>query len=175
MRGLDSTVGIVALAAVALAVVALLLCLWMASRLRRLRADQTLVLGAEERDIVAHSRDLTRSVEALTNDLTAGSAEISARLDAAEERLEGSISHTAVLRYDALNEPSGRQSSSIALLDDRGDGVVISSILQREQARVYAKAVVAGRSSLDLSPEEERAISAAAHGADPASGGGGKG
>jgi hypothetical protein len=56
---------------------------------------------------------------------------------------------------------SGRQSSSIALLDETGTGVVMSSILHREQARLYAKGVRDGQSDVELSPEENEAIQAA--------------
>jgi hypothetical protein len=60
-----------------------------------------------------------------------------------------------------MGEMTGRQSSSVALLDASRSGVVLSSILHREQARLYAKQVVAGRSEFDLSPEEQEALSAA--------------
>jgi hypothetical protein len=56
---------------------------------------------------------------------------------------------------------TGRQSSSMALLDDSGSGVVLSSILHREQARMYVKRVRDGSSELELSPEENEAISTA--------------
>jgi hypothetical protein len=56
---------------------------------------------------------------------------------------------------------TGRQSSSVALLDASRSGVVLSSILHREQARLYAKQIVDGRSEFDLSPEEQEALSAA--------------
>jgi hypothetical protein len=63
-----------------------------------------------------------------------------------------------VVRYDAYGEMSGRQSSSMALLDDNGTGVVLSSILHREQARMYVKGVREGRSEIELSPEEDEAV-----------------
>jgi hypothetical protein len=63
---------------------------------------------------------------------------------------------------------SGRQSSSIALLDENGTGVVMSSILHREQARLYAKGVKDGQSDVELSPEENEAIEAAQTGRQPA-------
>jgi hypothetical protein len=56
---------------------------------------------------------------------------------------------------------SGRQSSSIALLDEKGTGVVMSSILHREQARLYAKGIRDGQSDVELSPEENEAVEAA--------------
>ena len=83
---------------------------------------------------------------------------LEATLAAAEDRLDATVSKSAVLRYDAFNETSGRQSSTVALLDDLDNGVVFTAILQRDQARVYAKPIVAGRSSLDLSPEELAAM-----------------
>ena len=55
----------------------------------------------------------------------------------------------------------GQQSSSVALLDSRRSGVVISSILHRDQARVYVKQVREGESELELSPEEQEAIDTA--------------
>jgi hypothetical protein len=97
-------------------------------------------------------------------------AALNQRLAAAEERLDGAVSKTAVVRFDAFVEGSGRQSSSVALLDDRDTGVVFSAILQREQARVYAKPVFEGSSPLDLSPEELEAMERARRGdsAEPA-------
>jgi hypothetical protein len=164
VRSLDSTVGIVALAAAAGAALALLLCLVLMIRLRRLRADQKQVLGDGRVDLVGHAAALARTVEQMDATLRAETERSAARIAAAEERIDVAVSKTAVLRYDAFNETTGRQSSTVALLDDHDNGVVISAILQREQARVYAKPIVAGRSSLDLSPEELAAMEEARRG-----------
>ncbi len=64
----------------------------------------------------------------------------------------------AIVRYDALNEMAGQLSFSLALLNSVGDGIVISSINGRAETRTYAKPVVAGRGSLELSPEEIQAV-----------------
>jgi hypothetical protein len=150
--GLDSTVGYVALGAAALALIALLLCLTMAVRLRRVRNDQRLVLGDRREDLVEHAAALARRVDELQDALESEGDAVAVRLEEAERRIDGAITKTSVLRYDAFNETSGRQSSTVALLDDLDNGVVITAILQREQARVYAKPVVGGRSELKLSP-----------------------
>ncbi|KAA1421948.1 DUF4446 family protein [Nocardioides humilatus] len=71
----------------------------------------------------------------------------------------GALRHLAVVRYDAFEEMGGRLSWSLALLDDGGDGVVLTSIRGRNEARTYAKSVSAWRSDQDLSPEETEAIS----------------
>jgi hypothetical protein len=79
----------------------------------------------------------------------------------AEHRIDGCIAHTSLIRYDAWGEMSGQQSSTLALLDASRTGVVVSSILHRDQARVYVKQVHEGESELELSPEERQAIDAA--------------
>lgn len=69
------------------------------------------------------------------------------------------LRHVAVIRYDAFTDTGGQLSWSMALLDDSGGGVVISSIQGRNEARTYAKNVADWSSESQLSPEEEDAIS----------------
>jgi hypothetical protein len=164
---LDSTAGIIALAAGAVAVAALLIALTLAAQLRRVRAAQRAVIGeGPERDLAAHAHELERGLSALREHVDAVGGRLDARANEADVRLEGAITHAAVVRYDAYDEMTGRQSSSIALLDDRRNGLVLSSILHREQARMYAKPVVGGQSEIGLSPEEEAAVAQALSG-DP--------
>lgn len=73
----------------------------------------------------------------------------------------------AIVRYDALHEMSGQLSFSLAMLNAAGDGIVLSSINGRAETRTYAKAVVAGKASQELSPEEEEAVRAARLGEGP--------
>lgn len=162
---LNSTVGIVALAAALVALVAVIVAIAALMRLRRLRADQSLVLGdSSERDIVGHAADVERRVDGLQAGIDSLSRALFERIGDTERRLDGSVSKTAVVRYDAFNESSGHQSSSVAMLDDRGNGVIFSAILQREQARVYVKPVEGGDSTLELSPEERQALDQARSG-----------
>lgn len=159
LDSLDSTVGIIALAAALAAVVAIVVAAAAMLRLRRLRAAQSLVLGDHsERDLVGHAADVERRVDGLQAGIDSLSRALFERLAEAEQRLDGSVSKTAVVRYDAFNESSGHQSSSVAMLDDRGNGVIFSAILQREQARVYVKPIDGGSSTLELSPEELQAL-----------------
>jgi len=160
----------VAVAAGAAAVLALLLCLVLMLRVRRLRADQKQVLGDDRADLVAHAAGLARVVADMQDTLDAETERAARRLETVEGRLDAAVSKTAVLRYDAFNETTGRQSSTIALLDDLDNGVVVSAIQQREQARIYAKPIVGGRSSLDLSPEELAALEQARRGSSAAGG-----
>ena len=82
-------------------------------------------------------------------------------MDATERRLDGCVAYRAVVRYDAYNELSGHQSSSLALLDAHRSGVVLSAIVHRDQARLYVKQVTHGEGEIELSPEEREAIEAA--------------
>lgn len=159
MSELTSTPGIVALAAAVLALVSLVLAAVLVAKLRALRAGQQVVLGeGERRDLIEHANALERRVEELTERSRRAEEEASERFLAAEQRLDRSLSRSSVVRYDAYNEMSGRQSSSIAILDDNADGVLLSAILHREQARFYAKRVSGGDSELGISPEERQAM-----------------
>ena len=71
------------------------------------------------------------------------------------------LRHVGVVRYDAFGDMGGRLSFSAAIYDDRGDGLVVSSINGRSETRTYAKALVDLRSDHNLSPEEQQAIDAA--------------
>jgi hypothetical protein len=164
---LTTTTGIVAVAAAALALVALLMSAVLARRVSRVRADQSAVLGDRSRDLVAHAAGLDRDFRSLHAYVEDVADALQGRLGRVEERLDGAVAHSAVVRYDAYNEMSGRQSTSIALLDARGSGIVLSSIHHRDQARLYAKQVVEGQGQLELSPEEQEALRSALAGEVP--------
>ena len=159
MDDLTTTTGIVALAAVALALAALAGLVVLRRALRRLRAEQRAVLGdAGERDLVAHAAGLQDGFRALSAYVEEVAGRLDGRLGDAERRLDGAIAFRSIVRYDAYNEMSGRQSTSIALLDAHRSGVVLSTIHHRDQARMYAKQIVDGEGLLKLSPEEEEAV-----------------
>jgi hypothetical protein len=164
VHNITSTAGIVAIAAGAVAVVALLLCVTLFLRLRRLRADQRLILGDGSQDLVAHSASLQRQFEVLYGYVQDMATSVNARMDGAERRLDKAIAYSALVRYDAYGEMSGRQSTSIALLDAHRTGLVVSSIHHRDQARLYAKQVYEGQPEFELSPEENEAIRLALEG-----------
>jgi hypothetical protein len=83
---------------------------------------------------------------------------LSKELEDTRNELRENLQHLAVVRYDAYGDMGGRLSWSMALLDDNGDGVVLTSINSRNDARSYAKEVSGFESDSKLSPEEEEAI-----------------
>jgi hypothetical protein len=74
------------------------------------------------------------------------------------EALRSSIRRIGLVRFDAFEDMGGRLSFSAALLDENGDGIVITSINGRQDTRCYAKTVQRGTSVHNLSDEEEQAI-----------------
>jgi Protein of unknown function (DUF4446) len=158
---LTTTQGIVALAAAGVGAVALLWVVVLAVKLRRLRAAQKTVMGEGQADLVAHAAQIQEAFVQLRDWVEETATRLEERMATAEGRIDGCVAYTSLVRYDAMGELSGQQSSTVALLDAHRTGVVVSSILHRDQARVYVKQVREGESELELSPEELQAIEAA--------------
>ena len=134
---------------------ALILAIASTVRLGRMRRAYTVLQGADGPasfvDVVARK---TEQVDGLRQEVAA----VQQRLDVVQSDLADAISHVAVVRYDAFSDMGGRLSFSVALLDDLGDGLVITSINGRTETRTYAKGVKAGTSEASLSPEEEQVV-----------------
>ena len=124
-------------------------------KLSRLRRDYTAALGSEQRE------DLFAAVRRQVDDLASLRADIGVVHDNTEvlrELLRDSVSRVAVVRYDAFEDMGGALSFSAAMLDERGDGVVMSAINGRSETRTYAKAIHGATSEHHLSDEEEAAV-----------------
>lgn len=105
-------------------------------------------------------RDVRRSARrvASADDLPADVPGLRAEVAALREEAKGALRHLAVVRFDAFEEMGGRLSWSLALLDDAGDGVVLTSIRGRDEARTYAKPIAGWSGEAELSPEEAEAV-----------------
>ena len=158
MNDLTSTEGIVALAAAGVAVVALLFAIVLAFKLRRMRVAQRAVLGDGQRDIVTHAEQLQTAFTQLRDWVEESIEHFERRMGEVEQRIDGCVAYRSLVRYDAYNELSGAQSSSLALLDTHHSGVVLTSIVHRDQARIYLKQMTRGEAEIELSPEEQQAI-----------------
>ena len=154
------TLSTVALAAAVTAGLSLLLAVVLALKLGRLRKAHDVLTGGDSgltfvdavRTQQAETKGLRSDVQHLRDDLAAARADLS-----------DALRHVAVVRYDAFGDMGGRLSFSAALLDDAGDGLVLTSINGRTETRSYAKGVKGGASDHSLSPEEQQAISYATH------------
>ena len=92
------------------------------------------------------------------DDLPTDVAGLRGEVHALRSEVSDALRHLAVVRYDAFGDMGGHLSWSMALLDDGGNGVVLTSIHGRSDARTYAKNVTDWSCDQQLSPEEEEAI-----------------
>ena len=149
------TLEVVALAAACAAVLSLGLVLALLVRFKRLiTAHDVLTGGDAGATFVESVTRQHRESEALRTDV----GTLRDDLAAARADLSDALRHVAVVRYDAFGDMGGRLSFSAALLDDAGDGLILTSINGRSETRTYAKGVKAGESDHSLSPEELQAI-----------------
>ena len=144
----------VAIAAGVAALLALALALALAVRLRRLRAGHEVLLGGRTRDLVDSAVKVVDP--ALQRDCEVD--EIAAGLSRVDRRVDGAITNTAVIRYDAYEDTGGQQSASYAFLDATRTGTVVTAIQGRDYARIYVKELDHGKASAALSPEEQQAV-----------------
>jgi len=144
----------VATAACLVAALALLTSVALSLKLRRLRDGQKAVLGGASHDMV----DFAVSLQGRIDDLNRAVDEVAAGLSRVDRRIDGAITNTAVVRYDAYEDTGGKQSASFAFLDATRTGTVVTAIQGRDYARIYVKDVERGTASVALSPEEQTAV-----------------
>lgn len=73
-------------------------------------------------------------------------------------KLKSTLSKCHTIRFNPFRDHGSNQSFATCLLDDNGDGVIISSLYSREKVSVYAKPIKQYTSSYELSVEEKRAL-----------------
>ena len=143
---------------VGLVVVVLLLLVVVAvqsrrqSRLRK-RLDG-ITRGVEGRSLEAVLDAHLDKVLAVARELD----ELSARSAILESDARRAIQRVGLVRFNPFEDTGGNQSFALALTDKKGDGFIVSSLHARTGTRLYAKAIVAGRSDATLSAEEAEAL-----------------
>ena len=144
----------IAIAAVALAALGLLGSAVAWRRVRTLRRAQQAILGGATADVV----DFAVSLQGRIDDLHRAVDEVAGGLTRVDRRIDGAVTNTSVVRYDAYEDAGGQQSASFAFLDSSRTGTVVTAIQGRDYARVYVKELERGKPSLALSPEEAEAV-----------------
>jgi hypothetical protein len=135
-------------------VLALVVALWVWRRTARMHSAQTLVVGSGREDLL----EFVVSLQGRIDDLHRGVDEVATGLSRVDRRVDGSLTNTAVVRFDAYEGTGGQQSAAVALLDSTRTGAVFTAIQGRDYARIYVKDLDRGRSSVPLSPEEQEAV-----------------
>jgi hypothetical protein len=153
MSGISAAAWI-AIGAAALSVVTFALAIAFYVQLRNVRRAQKVMIGKGTDDLV----DFAVSLQARIDDLHRAVDEVAAGLSRIDKRVDGCLSHTSIVRYDAYEDAGGHQSASLAFLDAARSGVVVSAIQGRDYARIYVKELDRGRASVALSPEEQQAV-----------------
>ena len=144
----------IAIAAVVVAAVALVVTVVAWRQMRALRRGQLAILGGSTVDVV----DFAVSLQGRIDDLHRAVDEVAAGLTRVDRRLDGAVTNTSVVRYDAYQDAGGQQSASFAFLDSSRTGTIVTAIQGRDYARVYVKELERGKPSLALSPEEAEAV-----------------
>ena len=146
------------------AVVALALAIGSHLRLSRMRRRFAVLWPGGETDVASLAAGQERRLLALADQVETVREDVSG----VRRDLRRSLRNVAVVRYDAFGDMGGRLSFSCAVVDDEGDGLVISSIHARGESRTYAKGIVGGSSEVTLTPEEQQALRAARSGPEAA-------
>lgn len=159
-------IGVMALAII------LLLILGVAQTIRlgrATRAYRELVRGADGASASGASlHDLLAGNASAVERAAERMGEMEAMHGLIDQRTRRSLQHIGLVRFNPFEDTGSDQSFAIALLDDRRDGLVISSLHGRSNTRVFAKPVTDGTSSHNLSAEEAEAIRIAVEGTKPA-------
>lgn len=77
------------------------------------------------------------------------------------EQISQCLRNAVIKRYSAFNDGTAQNSFTLTLINDRGDGVILSSLYARERMSIYAKNIVAGKAQTELTEEEKVALSEA--------------
>ena len=149
-----TTAAVLGIAGIAVGLVGLIVAWWAILRVRRVRDAQRTLLGGGRKDLL----DFAVSLQGRIDDLHRAVDEVAAGLARVDRRIDGVVSNTSIVRYDAYEDTGGHQSASLALLDGGRTGVVITAIQGRDYARIYMKELDRGRASVALSPEEQEAV-----------------
>jgi len=152
---LSQVTPVVAIIAAGLAVLALAFLYITARRLRRLQKAQRVVLGSRgDVDVVSYVAALEEKVSHLR--LAVEDLSVEARDH--EVRIDGCLSRVGMVRFDAYHDLGGRQSTSVAFMDAADNGMVITTVVSRDFARMYVKTIKDGHADIALAPEETEAV-----------------
>jgi len=149
-----TTAAILAIAGCAVGAAGLGFAAWAWARVGRMREAQRTLVGGSRTDLV----DFAVSLQGRIDDLHRAVDEVAAGLARIDRRVDGSITNSSIVRYDAYEDTGGHQSASLALLDSARTGVVVTAIQGRDYARIYMKELERGRAAVPLSPEEQEAV-----------------
>lgn len=139
-------------------IIQLFLTISLSSRLKKFQkaylALQTFLDGNSlDQELKEYIKEVKQNSTELNN--------LEKRIELIESKLRASVDRTELIRFNAFENMGSELSFALAMLNQEGNGVVLSSINNREESRVYAKPVVKGESTYHLSEEEKKVINKA--------------
>ncbi len=141
--------------AIALSLTAVVGLIAVGLMLRNYRRNQRVIMGSRGTvDVAEHMAivdDRLTNLRLAVEDLTLTARDHGVRIDS-------TLSHVGIVRFDAYRDLGGRQSTVVAFLNSRDDGVVITTVVSRDFARVYVKLIKDGVGDITLAPEENEAV-----------------
>jgi hypothetical protein len=136
-------------------VVQLVLLVALAIKLHRLlRSLNKLIGDTHPSDFVEALKSVFERIERICEDVRS----LQRLVAELSERQEKCIQHVGIVRFDAFQDVGGEQSFSLAILDARGNGAVITSLFGRHESRCFAKPIIGWRSPMRLTEEEMEAM-----------------
>ncbi|HUU62191.1 MAG TPA: DUF4446 family protein [Acidimicrobiia bacterium] len=140
---------------IGVAAVALVVAAFLAVQVRRLERRMA---------VLPEDGGVFEALRRLDADLASAEEAIAALrpvVQSLHERLPGALRYAAMVAYDATGDLAGNLSRSIALLNERGDGLVLTLLTRRSESLFYTKMVRGGRGTEALSPEEQEVVNRA--------------
>lgn len=114
--------------------------------------------GLGDNDVEELMKSYLEKLEKLKNDVYVG---MNKRIEELERKIPDCLQHIGIVNYNAFDNVGNNMSFSIAAMDERKNGFVVTGIYSREHSYVYAKEIIKGEPQRKLSAEELEAINKA--------------
>ena len=114
--------------------------------------------GLGDKDVENLMTSYIEKLEKLNNDVHIS---MNKRVNELEKKLPDCLQHIGIVNYNAFDNVGNNMSFSIAAMDERKDGFVLTGIYSRDNSYVYAKEIKNGNPQKELSSEEKEAINKA--------------
>jgi predicted transcriptional regulator len=137
-----------------LAVIALVMCFSLSSRLNALQKKYDFFTQGKEANI---DEVLTKTLKEL-NATRAELAELQDKHARLKEQVQNCLQNVKMVRYDAFDAMGGKMSYSLLLTDANNKGIILTSIYGRDESRNFAKDIDNGKSSYVLADEEKQLL-----------------
>jgi hypothetical protein len=111
-------------------------------------------LGTKAKNLEESIEEISKQIKEVKNT----QIEINKHLKIVDQRLSKTIREVKVIRFNPFEDAGSNQSFAISLMNDKKDGVIISSLYARDRMSIFAKPINNGESEFELSKEEKEVL-----------------